>query len=62
MLGIEIALILMQQNGEVKVENDEQLPDDCQLTEVPEIRVVVVHVTDEHEAVGGKKHAQMALL
>lgn len=61
-LRMQIALVLMQQNREVEVENDKQLPDDRQLAEVPHVGVVVVHVADQHDAVDQEEHAQVALL
>lgn len=48
MLGMEVALVLMKENGEIEVEYDENLSDDCELTEVEEIGVAGVHVCDKH--------------
>lgn len=41
----------MEEDGEIEVEDDHDLSDDGELAEVPDVCVIVVHVSDEHYAV-----------
>lgn len=48
---MQMAFVLMQQYWEIEIEYDHDLSDDSELTKVPNIGIVAVHVTDEHDAV-----------
>lgn len=61
-LCMQVAFVLMQQYTEIKVQYNQYLSYYCQLTKVPDISIIVVHVANKHDTVDNKKNSKMPLL
>ena len=48
---MQVTLILMQHNGQIKIQDNKYLADDSQLEEVPDFSGIIGEVSDEHEEI-----------
>lgn len=46
-----MALVLMEQDGEIEIEYNHGLSDDGELAEVPDVGIIIVHMSYEEDAI-----------